>query len=137
MGQSSPDRDSEGPARRFREFPRGRGYNAYAQLAAHKYVEAEDYYVIGRWDLAPDGRIYAAADRDRDEISVFDRTGQLVQVIERSYQPRKCTQAEKGRVGSDMIVVANSEKVQFENVVEDHDECVRRRVAAADGSTGC
>ncbi len=108
--------------------------SAPMQLAARKYVEADDYYVIGRWDLAPNGRIYAAADRDRYEISVFDRTGELVQVIERPYQPRKRTQVEKDRVGSDMIVVANGAPIQFDRVVEDYDECIRRLVAAADGS---
>jgi hypothetical protein len=104
------------------------------QLAARKYVEADDYYVIGRWDLAPDGRIYAAADRDRYEISVFDGAGDLVQVIEREYAPRKRTPTEMDRVGSDMIVVVNGEAVQFDRFVEDHDECIRRLVAAADGS---
>lgn len=104
------------------------------QVAARKYIEADDYYVIGRWDLAPGGRIYAAADRDRYEISVFDLDGRLVQVIEREYRPRRRTQAEKDRVGSDMIVMANGAPVQFERFVEDHDECIRRLVAMADGS---
>lgn len=108
--------------------------SAPMQLAARKYVEADDYYIIGRWDMAPDGRICAAASRDAYEISVFDRSGELIQIIERSYQPRKRTQAEKDRVGSDMSVVADGERIQFDRIVEDYDECIRRLFAAADGS---
>ncbi len=124
---SLSDLDCQSP-RRFLER------SAPLQLAARKFVEVDDYYVIGRWDLAPDGRIYAAAERDRYEISVYDRAGELVQVIERSYEPRKRTQAEKDRVGLDTIVMVNGEAVQFERFIEEHDECIRRLVSAADGS---
>jgi len=104
------------------------------QLATRKYVEADEYELVDRWALAPDGRIYAAASRDQYEISVFDRTGELVQIIEREYHPRKRSQEEKDRVGSDMVVLVNGERISFERFIEDHDECIRRIVAAPDGS---
>jgi len=103
-------------------------------LAERKYVETDEYYVIGRWDLSAEGRIYAAANRDRYEISVFDGKGQLTEIIERDYQPRRRSEEEKDAVGSDMRVVINGEEIQYERQVEDYDECVTRLFVGGDGT---
>ncbi len=103
-------------------------------FAERKYIEADEYYVTGRWDLSPDGRIYAAANRDRYEISFYDKAGQLSGIIERDYEPRRRTQAEKDLVGSDMQVEINGEQIEFDRFVEDYDECISRLFIADDGT---
>jgi len=104
------------------------------QLAARKYVEADEYFILSRWALAPNGHIYAALDRNRYQITELTTTGEPVRLIERDYEPRKRSQDEKDRVGSDMHVAVDGESIQFDRIVEDHDECILELKAMSDGS---
>jgi 6-bladed beta-propeller len=104
------------------------------QLAAQKFVEVDDYFVEGRWDVASNGRIYVAANRDGYDISVFDPAGQQIELIERDYQPRKRTQSEKDLVGSDMHIRVDGHELEMERFVEDHDECITQLIVRADDS---
>jgi hypothetical protein len=52
-------------------------------------------FVWARWDLGPDGRLYAAPHRDRYQIQILDPDGTLVRVIEREYESYSRTGDEK------------------------------------------
>jgi hypothetical protein len=63
--------------------------------------EAEEYTVSqGRWAVGPGGRVYAAAERDRYRIEVFDPAGRRTRVIEREYEPRRRSPSEIERARS-------------------------------------
>jgi len=67
------------------------------------WVEKDRYTVFGgRWALGPDGRIFAARERDRYAISVFDEEGELEQLIEREVAAYRRTDQEKERVAAGM-----------------------------------
>jgi hypothetical protein len=47
------------------------------------------------WDVAPDGRVFAAMEWDRYEVHVFHPDGTLDRIIEREYEPWRRTKEEK------------------------------------------
>jgi hypothetical protein len=53
-----------------------------------------------RWcfDVGPDGRVYAATERDRYAVTVFNPDGSVDRVIERDFVPRRRTAGEKSRM---------------------------------------
>lgn len=88
-----------------------------------KWDEEEDYFVhLGRNALGPDGRVYAAPERDKYEIQVFSPEGVLERVIERDYVPRKRTAEEKETVSNSIRIRAGNHEV--EKVVSDTDPVI-------------
>jgi len=65
----------------------------YADFVASE--EGFDFVWSGRWDLAPDGRVFAAPKRDAYEIEVRRADGTLERVIEREHSTRPRSDAEK------------------------------------------
>jgi hypothetical protein len=100
-------------------------------LAGFKWNEAEDYFVhMGRFAVAPDGRVYAAPVRDRYEIHVFAPDGALERVIERPAELHQRSDAERKAVGATMRMVINGREIEKE--ISDHDPAIARlRVDAA------
>lgn len=89
-----------------------------------KYVEADNYYIDYRWDLGPAGTIFAAMERDAYEISVFDRTGNLLRVFGREEKQRKRTQNEKDQVGP--LINMGGERQDRDWKIADHDGSIGR-----------
>ncbi|MBU2693340.1 MAG: hypothetical protein KJ970_20670 [Candidatus Eisenbacteria bacterium] len=96
------------------------------------FVEADDYYIDRSWVLGSGGRIYAPMKRDAYEISEYDTAGNLVRVFGRRYEPRKRTQAEKGRVSP---VIDPGTPANTDWTIEDHDPCVARIMTNPDDET--
>lgn len=88
------------------------------------FDEPEEYFVQGRWDAAPDGRVYAAAERDAYAVNVYSPDGVLERVFTRAYTPYSRTQEEKDAVGSDMMIVVNGERLEMERTVLDTAPCI-------------
>jgi len=101
-------------------------------MSAQRYVEATNYYIERTWVLGPQGNIYASHKRDSYEISVFDKTGDLVRVFGRKYKARKRTEADKKRV-SPVINMGNNPDMEI--VAEDHDPCISRVLFNHDEAT--
>ena len=95
------------------------------QFGHREFVERNSYFANDdRWALGPDGKVYAAAERDRYAISVYSPGGTLVRVIERQYEPRKRTQEEKDRVIEGVVMIINGERVRPEAKIEDNAACI-------------
>jgi hypothetical protein len=93
-------------------------------MQTHRWVEKDQYFVHrGRWTLGPDGRLYAAPERDRYVVNVYAPDGTLQRVIEREFERRRRTAAEKEAVtGAHMR--ANGEDIRIEQVKDDYDPCI-------------
>jgi hypothetical protein len=96
------------------------------------FVEVDNYYIDRGWALGSGGRIYAPMRRDAYEISEFDRTGELVRIFGRRYEPRKRTSAEKARI-SPLINPGTPATTDW--TIADHDECVTRIMVHPDDET--
>jgi hypothetical protein len=98
-----------------------------------KYIEREEFFPdAGRWDIAPDGGVYAASEYQAYSILVFGADGQPARVIDRTFESWKRTEAEKEDVGSGMRIVADGHEVKIERTIEERDPCIRGlRVTAA------
>ena len=82
----------------------------------------------------PDGTIYAAAARDAYAISVYAPDGLPVRTIERDYAPRRRTGAEMALPGAHLRLVIGGEEVEIRREIEEHDPCVTRLAAMAEGT---
>jgi hypothetical protein len=90
-----------------------------------KWDEEEDYFVhVGGFALGPDGRVYAAAERDRYAIQVFSPEGELQRVITREYEPHRRSAAEREQVGASRQMVVNGREI--EEVISDRDPAIGR-----------
>ncbi|MBU1702285.1 MAG: hypothetical protein KJ970_08800 [Candidatus Eisenbacteria bacterium] len=99
--------------------------NVPSPLGQPRYIEKDEYFVYGgRWTLGPDGRIYAAPERDFYSINVYKPDGSLERVIKREFTSWTRTPEEKAFIGPDMNMVVNGEVVEFEREVEDRDPCI-------------
>ncbi|MFH1143827.1 MAG: 6-bladed beta-propeller [Candidatus Eisenbacteria bacterium] len=117
-----------------REIVRFIDETAPDRILAGRFVEREEHFVTrGGWALGPDGRVYAARDRDRYAIDVYDPDGTPVRVITREFAPWKRTAEERGRVGEGLLVMINGQRVEVEAEPEDHDPCVIGMQVMADG----
>ncbi len=77
-------------------------------LESNRHVDYHNDYVFSEkaalidflysFDVGPDGRVYALADRDEYEITVFEPDGSVARVIEREFTPRVRTPAEADRI---------------------------------------
>jgi hypothetical protein len=76
-------------------------------------IEKDQYFVYPRrWDVGPDGRVYAAPARDEYVIHVYGPDGTLERVIERVFENRKRTEEELDRIRS--AIEAQTRQVPFE-----------------------
>jgi len=89
-----------------------------------RFVEADAYYVDGRWTLGVGGTIYAAMSRDAYEISVFDASGVLQRVFGRRCEPRERSQAEKDEITPLINVNGNAPRDDWD--IADHDPYISR-----------
>jgi len=89
-----------------------------------RFSETENYYIDLRWTMDHQGRIYAPMKRDAYEVSVFDKTGKLLQVFGRQYKSRKRTQSEKDDVGPLINVAGRPDTREWD--IADNDECITR-----------
>jgi hypothetical protein len=88
-----------------------------------KWVEKDEYFVHrGRWNLGPDGRIYAAPKRDTYAIHVYGEDGRLERIIERDYHARRRTEEDKAGMGISMATPDG--ELEIDNVIADLDPCV-------------
>ncbi|MBU0741185.1 hypothetical protein KKG45_01735 [bacterium] len=97
------------------------------------YNEAQEYFVMRRWTIGPDGRIYAAPERDTYAVYVYSPAGELERIIEREYTPRERTQDEKDEVGSELVIMTPNGRLQMEREVLDHEPCVFSMFVDRDG----
>jgi len=97
------------------------------------FVEADNYYIDGSWALGPGGEIFAPMKRDAYEVSVFDKTGKLLRVFGRHYEPRKRNQADKDNISPLINVNGGPEGREWD--IEDRDECISRILYNHDDDT--
>ncbi len=98
-----------------------------------RFIEKEEFFAdAGRWDIGPDGRIYAAPYHTAYTVLVYDPAGQLAFVIDRAFTSWKRTAAEKEEVGG-FRVVADGHELKVERQVEDLDPCIRGLRATQNG----
>lgn len=98
-----------------------------------EFVEAANWGEELAWCVAPDGRIWSTAARDRWALNVRDLQGNLQQVIEQPFTPRKRTAEDKAAVGSDMRIVMNGRRILPEVTALDTDAAIDDLRAGADG----
>lgn len=97
--------------------------SATDELVTLVWDEAADYFVHqGGHALGPDGRVYAAPERDRYEIRVYHPSGILERIIERDETPRPRGAQEQARIAGTQQMVLGGRPV--ENRVSDHDPCI-------------
>jgi hypothetical protein len=97
-------------------------------MQTRRWVERDEYFVHrGRWTLGPDGRLYAAPERDRYVVNVYAPDGTLLRVIEREFgggfERRRRTAAEKEAVGG-AHMRADGAEIRIEQVKDDYDPCI-------------
>ena len=97
------------------------------------YVESQEYFVMRRWAVGPDGRIYAAVERDAYAVYVYSPDGEPERIIEREYTPRERTREEMDEVGSDLVIMTDQGRLQMEREVLDHAPCIRSLFVDGDG----
>jgi hypothetical protein len=94
-----------------------------APMETRKWVEKDEYFVHrGRWNLGPDGRIYAAPERDAYAVHVYGVDGKLERILERDYTPRKRSDEDKEGMGISMST--GEGEIEIDNVIDDHDPCI-------------
>lgn len=105
------------------------------EFGRQEFIEKNSYFASDDlWALGPDGRVYAAADRDRYAIYVYSPEGTLHRVIEREYKPRKRTQEEKDRVIEGVVMIINGERVQPKAEIENYSACISGLWVQDDGT---
>jgi hypothetical protein len=76
-------------------------------------IERDQYFVYPRrWDLGPNGKVYAAPHRNQYAIHVYAEDGTLERVIERKYQSRRRTPEETERI--EKVIEGQTRQVPFE-----------------------
>jgi len=90
------------------------------QLFTTGWSEKQQYFPESeRWALGPDGRVFAAGDREHYAIDVYTPAGKLDRVIERALPPRRRTDQEKQEIAESLMVIRAGERVQIDVEVED------------------
>jgi len=99
-----------------------------------RYIESEEYFVgDGRWALGPDGRVYAAPERDQYIVQVYASDGTLARIIEREFESWARTREEMDRLGEARVAVVDGRRMEFETRLEPNDPCIRTLHVAASG----
>jgi sugar lactone lactonase YvrE len=98
-----------------------------SQYNFQKYSFVEKEHIPSFWwgfEVAPDGTVYAACDRENYAISVFSPDGKLVRVIEREFQPYTRTEKDKKWM-HDLIASATGElPFEVKYVFEDNEPVI-------------
>jgi hypothetical protein len=98
------------------------------------WIERERYTVHdGRWALGPQGRVYAALDRDSYAITVYDSTGVPELVITRDEKPRRRTKQEKDRIAANARLGGRRAPQNFPVEVAATDPAIRSMTVDAAG----
>lgn len=113
---------------RLRESPSGFDVQARSFDEQKHWFPERDLFAV---DSA--GRLYVAATRDRYRIDVHDAGGTLVQVIERSYEPRRRTSAEKERLFGGVSISIDGQIVRPRSTFDDFAPAIERFWLGADG----
>jgi len=94
-------------------------------LMHRRYVERDEYFVHrGRCALGPNGRVYAATERDRYAIAVFDSAGECERVIAREFEPWPRSAEEQARVGQGLVMRVRGRRVRPEVIAEPHEPAI-------------
>ncbi len=80
------------------------------------------------------GKVYAAVERDRYKVHVYDPDGTLIRVIEKDYEPRKRTAEEKDRVAEGVVMIINGERVMPDAQIEENAPCISGMWVTDDGT---
>jgi hypothetical protein len=98
-----------------------------AQYNFQNFTFVEEDHVPSFWwgfEVAPDGTVYAACERENYAISVFGPDGKVVRVIEREYQPYPRTEKEKQWM-IDLFTSATGElPFEVKNVIADNEPVI-------------
>ena len=86
--------------------------------------EEADYYFDRWWELGPDGLIYVPMERDKYEVSVFDRSGALQFAFGRDLECRRRTNEDKDEASPIINLAGGAERSAWK--VCDRDEAVAR-----------
>jgi len=136
LGQSmSPDGESGMKRTRYLSRVDGEGtelaryweQQGQRDFSNPKYIESEEYIPSDCIALDSGGRLFAAMNRDRYAISVFNPDGSLERIIERAnYSQRIRTAEEKANVTSGMMIMVNGRRLEMESEVEDTEAAIER-----------
>ncbi len=96
--------------------------------------KAFSFVYPGRWDVAPDGRVWVAPERNRYAIHVHAPDGKLEQVIEREFTSRPRTAEEKDRVMRVLEAQVRGAPVKFDLSCEETAEDIEQVLCVPDGS---
>jgi hypothetical protein len=107
----------------------------FMDLANLRLDEGDQYNVFPRrWDIATNGDVYVAADRNQYSVSVFAADGTLKRVIEREFTNRKRTEEElalyRRLVDAQMAVMPG----QHDVTIGERPEAIQSLEIAPDGS---
>ncbi len=87
-----------------------------------------------RWDVAPDGRVWAPAERNRYAINVYAPGGKLERVVEREYASRPRTAEEIDRVNRVLEAQVRGAPMKIETGVESTEQDIDQLRCLADGT---
>jgi len=87
-----------------------------------------------RWDVAPDGRVWAAPERNRYAINVYAPDGRLERVVEREFTSRPRTAEEKDRIRRVLEAQVRGAPMQFELGVEETEADIAHVRCIPDGT---
>jgi hypothetical protein len=94
-------------------------------VETRRWVEKDDYFPHrDRWEIGPRGRLFAAPERDRYAIHIYEPDGTQERIVEREYEARRRTDEEKQDLGPHINV--NGSDLEIEEVVEDRAPCIDR-----------
>jgi hypothetical protein len=92
-----------------------------------KIVEGDEYFVFPRrWALDASGKVYAAVERDRYLINVYDTDGTLARVIEREYVRPKRNEKETARIQAAMDAQTRQVPIKIETKIEEYEPVIQR-----------
>lgn len=86
-----------------------------------------------RWDLDGQGRLLAAADRNRYQVTVFAPDGAEVLKFGREYRREKRTAEQKQKIADSVTVLADGQRVQVDVQVEDYEPAILSLFCRPDG----
>lgn len=110
------------------------GSTVPANVMRDGWSEKRNYFPSHElWDLDGQGRLLAAAHRNRYEVTVFAADGTPELVFGRDFQPVKRTAERKQNIADSVTVLADGQRVQVEVQVEDHEPAILGLFCRPDG----
>ncbi len=102
------------------------------ELAKQVFDEKANSSELDTWALG-DEYVYTVPHRDQYLINVKNMNGTVVQVISRSFEPRKRSDEDKEEMTSSFNVVVNGRRMEFESHILDFDPALTNMYVAHDG----